>query len=80
MGMYKVEICGVNTAKLPLLSEEEKKELQDLMTSAQSYIDEKCAQIEAQMPCQPIEIRKLVSVQMESAIIVLENLEVNYEN
>ena len=27
MGMYKVEICGVNTAKLPLLSEEEKKEL-----------------------------------------------------
>ena len=25
MGMYKVEICGVNTAKLPLLSEEEKK-------------------------------------------------------
>ena len=27
--MYKVEICGVNTAKLPLLSEEEKKELFD---------------------------------------------------
>ena len=27
MAMYKVEICGVNTAKLPLLSEEEKKEL-----------------------------------------------------
>lgn len=25
--MYKVEICGVNTAKLPLLSEEEKEEL-----------------------------------------------------
>lgn len=25
MGMYKVEICGVNTAKLPLLSEEEKR-------------------------------------------------------
>ena len=29
MVMYKVEICGVNTAKLPLLSEEEKKELFD---------------------------------------------------
>lgn len=27
MAMYKVEICGVNTAKLPLLSEEEKREL-----------------------------------------------------
>ncbi len=29
MAMYKVEICGVNTAKLPLLTEEEKKELFD---------------------------------------------------
>ena len=27
MAMYKVEICGVNTAKLPLLTDEEKKEL-----------------------------------------------------
>lgn len=27
MALFKVEICGVNTAKLPLLSEEEKKEL-----------------------------------------------------
>ena len=27
MSTYKVEICGVNTAKLPLLSEEEKEEL-----------------------------------------------------
>lgn len=27
MALYKVDICGVNTSKLPLLSEEEKKEL-----------------------------------------------------
>lgn len=27
MALYKVEICGVNTAKLPLLTEKEKKEL-----------------------------------------------------
>ena len=27
MSMYKVEICGVNTAKLPLLSNEDKEEL-----------------------------------------------------
>ena len=27
MALYKVEICGVNTAKLPLLSNEEKEEL-----------------------------------------------------
>ena len=34
MAMYKVEICGVNTAKLPLLTDEEKKELfEKIMTS-----------------------------------------------
>ena len=27
MPVYKVEICGVNTSKLPLLSNEEKEEL-----------------------------------------------------
>ena len=27
MALFKVEICGVNTSKLPLLTEEEKKEL-----------------------------------------------------
>ena len=27
MALYKVEICGVNTAKLPLLSSEEKEVL-----------------------------------------------------
>ena len=27
MSCYKVEICGVNTARLPLLSSEEKEEL-----------------------------------------------------
>lgn len=27
MSSYKVEICGVNTAKLPILKDEEKEEL-----------------------------------------------------
>ena len=27
MSSYKVEICGVNTSKLPVLKEEEKEEL-----------------------------------------------------
>ena len=27
MAVYKVEICGVNTSKLPLLTNEEKEEL-----------------------------------------------------
>lgn len=29
MAHYKVEICGINTSKLPLLSNEEKKTLFD---------------------------------------------------
>ena len=29
MAVYKVEICGVNTSKLPLLTNEEKEELSD---------------------------------------------------
>ena len=29
MAAYKVEICGVNTSKLPILKEEEKKALFD---------------------------------------------------
>ena len=33
MSTYKVEICGVNTAKLPLLSDEEKNELWDKIKS-----------------------------------------------
>ena len=31
MALNKVEICGVNTANLPLLSEKEKKEIFDQM-------------------------------------------------
>ena len=31
MSGYKVEICGVNTAKLPLLSSKEKEELFEKM-------------------------------------------------
>ena len=30
MAVYKVEICGVNTSKLPLLTEKEKKEYRKL--------------------------------------------------
>ena len=43
MALFKVEICGVNTAKLPLLTEEEKKELfkeikQGNMEAREKYI------------------------------------------
>ena len=39
--MYKVEICGVNTSKLPLLTEEEKKTLFDRIQKGDTDAREK---------------------------------------
>ena len=39
--MYKVEICGVNTSKLPLLTEEEKKSLFDRIQKGDTDAREK---------------------------------------
>ena len=36
MSIYKVEICGVNTSKLPLLTEEEKTDLWDKIKAGDS--------------------------------------------
>ena len=33
MSLYKVSICGVNTSTLPILGDEEKEKLLDLMDS-----------------------------------------------
>ncbi len=41
MSLYKVEICGVNTAKLPLLSEKEKEELWDKIDKGDKEAREK---------------------------------------
>ena len=38
MASYKVEICGVNTAKLPILKDEEKDVVKGLDTGADDYI------------------------------------------
>ena len=40
MSTYKVEICGVNTAKLPLLSDEEKNELWDKINAGDAQARE----------------------------------------
>ena len=40
MAAYKVEICGVNTSKLPILKEEEKKVLFDKIKQGDSYARE----------------------------------------
>ncbi len=44
MSLYKVEICGVNTAKLPLLSNEEKEELWDKIENGDKEAREKFIQ------------------------------------
>ena len=41
MAQYKVEICGVNTSKLPLLKNEEKKVLFDRILEGDTKAREK---------------------------------------
>ena len=41
MSGYKVEICGVNTAKLPLLSNEEKEELFQRILDGQGAVHQR---------------------------------------
>ncbi len=53
------------------LSEQAVHDLNKLVSKTEQFINEKCAWIDAQVPCQPIAIRKLVSVQMESALLAL---------
>lgn len=48
-----------------------KKELETLIDECEQYVKEECDKINEKVPCQPIEVRKLVSVQMESALIAL---------
>lgn len=44
MALYKVEICGVNTAKLPILSNEEKEELFEKIDKGDSLARERFIQ------------------------------------
>ena len=43
----------------------------DMRRKRQVLVKEECDKINEKVPCQPIEVRKLVSVQMESALIAL---------
>lgn len=54
----------------------QREELHALINDCEAFIDANCQAIEAVVPCQPIDIRTLVSVQLESAISVLTTLEV----
>ncbi|MCI9524771.1 MAG: hypothetical protein HFF01_06960 [Erysipelotrichaceae bacterium] len=48
------------------------RKMDQLIVECDAFVEKQCASIE--VPCQPIAIRKLVSVQMESACIVLKQL------
>lgn len=52
--------------------------MRQLIEECQAFIEEQCESVE--VPCQPIEIRKLVSVQMESALIALKHIHARRTN
>ncbi len=59
------------------LNNEQIAELHGLIKESENFIHERCIEIEKSIPCKPIDIQKLVKVQMESALIVLENLNIS---
>ena len=50
---------------------EVKAVMEDVLKESEAYLKAKCDEIDAQAPCTPIPVRKLVSVQMESALLAL---------
>lgn len=66
-------LMGAAKETLETITEEAARQtLQNLIRECQCFIEKQCEQIQSVVPCQPIAIRKLVSVQMESAFIVLD--------
>lgn len=51
--------------------EEAIAKLHKIIEEADAYLQAECDKIEQEVPCQPIPIRKLVSVQLESALLAL---------
>ena len=45
--------------------------MENVLKESEAYLKAKCDEIDAQTPCNPIPVRKLVSVQMESALLAL---------
>lgn len=56
-----------------------RKELEAIIENCSAFVENKCREIEAQIPCIPIPIKKLIAVQMESAFIVLEQIQAKGE-
>lgn len=68
-------LIGAAKETLKETQEQEVKEvLQGIIENCTKFVQEECKKIEEQIPCRPISIKKLISVQMECAFIVLENL------
>ena len=67
--MYnKVELCGVNTAELPILSEQEKR---DLLTRARAG-DKK-----ARLAKDDLELRKILAHRTDSSQVALTRAEIH---
>lgn len=60
----KETIAATNDAEVKAIMEEVLKE-------SEAFLTKKCNEIDAQTPCNPIPVKKLVSVQMESALLAL---------
>lgn len=73
IGCAKETLANTNNQKA-------KVELLQMIEECQRFVNQECTRINQQIPCQPIPIRTLVQVQMESAFIVLENLDKKEDN
>ena len=76
LGFGMVIGCAEQLRKASIDDPAQKEELRTLIQDCEAFIDASCQEIEAIVPCHPINIRTLVSVQLESAISVLTTLEV----
>ncbi|MGN1344034.1 MAG: M14 family zinc carboxypeptidase [Traorella sp.] len=61
----------VITVAKEIMKQDPITELEELIHDCENFVHEECLKLDREVPCTPIEIKKLVSVQMESALIAL---------
>lgn len=74
LGVGMIIGSSKETLETMSIDDEGKALLTKLVEDSQAFIEDQCQAIDKQVPCRPIDIRTLVSVQMESALIVLQNI------
>lgn len=68
---FGMVISAAKETLASLCDEAGKQEMDNVIQEAKSFCKAGCDHIEKEVPCEPIPIRKLVSVQMESALLAL---------